>query len=838
LKVIDLNGEWELEHVGGDLTVLAHVPGQVQLDLMRAGKLPDPYHGMNESECLWVGQGEWEYRRKFEADAKLLAEREAVLVCGGLDTVARVSVNGTEVGRADNMFRRYVFDVKSALREGENEVAVRFSSPVDYTKDKAESHPYPVPCGEQYRGLKTHRNFVRKSGTHFGWDWGPITLPVGIWRPIRIEAYSEARIRYVTVRQDHRGDGTVALGVRAFLQSPDGGSGKIEIAIPGARSPGGAARASKEVKLRKGENRVDLTLEIDSPELWWPHGYGEQKLYTLHLAFAGARGEADRITRRIGFRTVELVREPDAEPDTQGREGESFFFRVNGVPVYAKGANWIPAEAFYARVTRERLRSLLTSARDANMNMIRVWGGGVYEKRAFYDICDELGLMVWQDFMFACALYPASNEFLANVEAEARHQVRRLSWHPCVALWCGNNENEQSLGWSREAGENRDRYVVDYSRLYVDTLGRVAAEEDPDRAYWPSSPSNGVQEWGDPQDQTRGDVHYWGVWHGGKPFGEYLKIRPRFSSEFGFQSFPSVETLSEVLGEGDWNLTSPAMEHRQRSGTGNRSIIDHIARAFRMPKSFEDLIYLSQVLQAVSIKTAVEHWRRIKPWCMGSIYWQLNDIWQGPTWSSLEYDGRWKMLHYFAGRFFAPVLLSCVEEEGTLAVWVTSDEREKVKAKLDVALRTWSGEVAERRHASFDVPELGSRSVWDAEIEKMLGGRKREDCFVVVSAAGAGPAPLTNVHFLAPLKGAPLAVPEINITSTARGDREIVVTLKSDAVAPFVFLSAGDLRGRFSDNGFLLLSGETTEVSFLGWEDVDPDEFKAKLKVKSLRGSY
>ncbi|MHC4247971.1 MAG: beta-mannosidase [Planctomycetota bacterium] len=854
MRKIDLNGTWEAELVGKDLCILAEVPGQVQLDLMHARKLDDPHYRMNEDACLWPGTSEWEYRRSFDVDARFLAERACVLVCEGLDTVARVSVNGVEVGAASNMFRRYVFDVKPHLQEGENRISIRFRSPVDYAAERAEDHPYPVPGSSMYHGLEMKRPFVRKSGTHFGWDWGPCTLPMGIWRPIGIEGYSEARIRYVTTQQEHHDSGEVTLKVSAFLDSPldskGGAAGKLGVTLAPPPGGGSAVRAgdSRDVELKPGENRFDFEIRIEKPELWWPAGYGEQKLYDLQVAFVGAKGEADRSRKRIGLRSVELVREPDedgpapsagptSDADASG-PGESFFLRVNGVPVYAKGANWIPADSFTGRALPRVLRQLLTSARDANMNLVRVWGGGIYERGAFYGICDELGLLVWQDFMFACALYPADDSFLASVEAEARHQVRRLASHPCIAFWCGNNENEQALGWYKKAKENHARYVVDYSRLYIDTLGRVAAEEDPGRAYWPSSPSNGVQEWGDPQDQSRGDVHFWGVWHGGRPFEAYLKVRPRFSSEFGFQSFPSVETLSGVLGEGDWNVTSPVMEHHQRSGNGNKVIVDHISRQFRMPTSFRGFVYLSQVLQAVSIKTAVEHWRRIKPHCMGAVYWQLNDIWQGPSWSSVEYGGRWKLLNYFAKEFFAPMLVSAAEEEkGTLSVWVTSDLTREIEGRLEIALRTWAGDVVDTWKTSFQMPDLGSAPVWHGDLEEMLGDRKRDECFVTLAAEWDGGS-ARNVHFLSPLKRAELAKPKITTRLAERGEREFAITLETDVSAPYVTLSSGDVKGRFSANGFLILPGEEREVTFHAWQDVESRELEKALSVTSLRDSY
>jgi beta-mannosidase len=821
MTTIDLSGTWEVERVGGGPKVVATVPGQIQMDLLRAGEIEDPYYRDRESEYAWIGESTWEYRRSFEVSKEALTERSVRLVCEGMDTVCEISINGAEVGRTDNMFRRYVFDVKAALREGANSISVRFHPPMEYAAKRAHEHPYPVPYSNM--GKPDHHNFVRKSGTHFGWDWGPYMYAVGIWRPIRIEAFSEARIVSAACSQTHDGSGDVAIRVKVHLEAAGEASGTLRAEVAGAAG-------ERNISLQRGENAVELAMSVNAPELWWPTGYGGQKLYDVAVSFCGAGGQTDGLTTRVGFRALELVREPD-------EKGESFFFRVNGVPIYAKGANWIPADSYDERVTRDSLANLLESARDANMNMIRVWGGGIYESDAFYELCDELGLMVWQDFMFACSLYPADDEFLANVEAEARHQVRRIRSHPCLALWCGNNENEQALSWYNEAKQNHDRYLLDYHKLYIETLGRVVGEEDPDRTYWPSSPSNGVGEWGDPQDQTRGDVHYWAVWHGGQPFSNYLTVCPRFSSEFGFQSFPSVESLQDVLGPDDWNVTAHMMEYRQRSGTGNLNMIQHISRWFRMPEGFDNFVYVSQALQALSLKTGIEHWRRLKPLCMGAIYWQINDIWQGPSWSSIEYDGRWKMLHYAARHFFAPVLVSAYEDGGVLQVWATSDLQRGLEGEVEAALWSWEGRCLDTWRDAVSLDVLGSKPVWSMPVDTMLppGGHRR-DHFVVLTLR-YGDERVENLHFLAPPKHAPLRPVNIRVEASAASPREIAIELESDCVAPFTFLST-KARGRFDDNGFLLLPAQPKHVVFHAWQDVDMDEFRSALSVKSLRDSY
>jgi len=820
---VDLCGEWTLKQAGEDLSIPAQVPGVVQLDLLREGTIKDPYFRTNELESRWTSLCDWEYSRTFAVSKKMLDAENVALVCKGIDTIARVFINDIEVGITRNMFREYVFDVTSTLREGENRIAVFLTSPVDYAKQQSEKAPYPIPCGRAVHD-EPHRNFIRKCGAHFGWDWGPCLLPSGIWRPMHLLAYSGARLANVVTQQHHLENGDVDLSVKVLLDAKADVAVKVSLEIAGIQH-------EEIVQARCGENRIPFRLRIPSPERWYPAGFGAQPLYDLDVSIQNPSVDIMQMRKRIGFRTVELVREDDAH-------GQGFFFRVNGEPVFAKGANWIPADALDSRITRKILKNLLTSARDANMNMIRVWGGGIYEHDDFYDLCDELGIMVWQDFMFACALYPATRGFLAEVTEEVRCQVRRLMSHACIVLWCGNNENEQALEWYEESRENRDRYVVDYSRLYIDTIGGVLAKEDPSRTYWPCSPSNGIQEWGDPQDTTRGDVHYWGVWHGGKPFSDYLSICPRFSSEFGFQSFPSIETLSPVIAEEDHSVTSPVMEFRQRSPKqGNKAILTHMARQFRMPEGFENFLYLSQVLQALSIKTACEHWRRLRPLCMGTLYWQLNDIWQGPSWSSLEYGGRWKLLHYLARRFYHPVLISACEKDEHLQVHLTNDRKTPLEGQLHLALWSWQGEVVQAWEQNISIGAFENCMVWEQKIQDILGESQRNTRLLSMRAKVEG-EDINNVHFFSPLKEVDLEEPAISMEILSVEKREARLSVTAKQIAAFATLSSGKIFGRFSDNGFLLFPNRTQEIDFYAWEDLDANAFKNALTIRSIRDTY
>jgi beta-mannosidase len=575
-------------------------------------------------------------------------------------------------------------------------------------------------------------------------------------------------------------------------------------------------------------------MHVDGPELWWPSGHGKPVLYDLEAQWVDAEGRAgDSLVRRIGLRTVELVTRKDRSPD--GKRGESFAFRVNGRMVYAKGANWIPVDQYVERCTDEVYEHLLRSAAEANMNMIRVWGGGWYEKEVFYELCDELGLMVWQDFMMACALYPDTRDFISEIEREARFQMRRLADHPCIALWCGDNENAEGVvaWWKRQPHAERNHAI--YAKVMT-ALRDVAEAEDPTRRFWLSSPSN--DELGDahPSDPTRGDVHYWAVWHGGKPFENYLEVKPRFASEFGFQSFPEARSVREVVSKGERNPSSWVMEHHQRSGNGNVLITNTMARELPIPRDFEAFCWLSQVNQAQAIRTAVEHWRRLKPWCMGAIFWQINDIWPVASWSSIDYRGRWKVLHHFSRRFFAPVLASFERKDGELHVWVTSDVNEALPIDGTLSSYTWDG----ARVAS--VPVKGklrsgeSRALARVPIDRLVRGRHpREICCFVELETPAGMA--QNHGALVPLKWAALARPELSSSlREGRGGRlELVV--KSSTVTPFFHAELTGLEGHFEDDWQVLRPGRRYAFGWVPHVErggVTPSLTEARRRLETL----
>lgn len=853
-----MNGTWEFRAADGahDEWTTGSVPGDVYTDLFEAGVIDDPYDGDTELAVQWVGKTDWIYRRTFEVGASFLEHERIDLECLGIDTVAEIAVNGTTVGETDNMHRRYDFDVADALEPGENRITVRFRSPVEYAAERRAEYPSDVPL-IRYPVDQPGRNFVRKAQCHFGWDWGPCLPGVGIWRDIRIVGYSSPRISYTTTEQTHHDDGDVTLSVRVGADVPTAGTYELAAEIDGER-------VVHEVDLEAGKDEAAIDLTVSDPNRWWPNGYGDQPLSDLAVTItdtdgvgAGTGGDdppSHTVTERIGFRDLELIREPDADG------GESFYFEVNGEPIYAKGANWIPTENLRGRLEEDDYESLLSSAVEANMNMLRVWGGGYYELDRFYERCDELGLLVWQDFMFSCALYPASDDFLETVEAEVRYQVRRLANHPSIAVWCGNNENEMSLVDWFDDHEHIEEFYGDYERLNDETIAPAVAEEDPSRTFWPGSPSSGGLFANDgprdPHDQSRGDVHYWDVWHDGEPFADYLTVEPRFVSEFGYQSFASVDLLSDVVPEDQLNPTAPIMEHHQRNPGGNKRILQRLADHFRVPFAFDDLVYLSQLQQGLAMRTAIEHWRRLKPYCMGTLYWQLDDLWPCASWSSIEYGGEWKALHYMARRFYAPVLVSSVrtgvdpaaddgekelnlntdgdngEVDMGLEIWLTSDRLEATEGTLTVDAYTFDGECVFSREERVAIDPRESRAV--ATVPDEAFGDVDADSVVVRTEFDPDAAVDTypDFAFFEPFKRLELSDPELAVDVDGTD-----VVLETANAALFVALEAPSLPGRFSDNYFHAAPGERVRVTLEG-ADASEAELAEALSVAHLRDTY
>ena len=816
---------WQFRQSGKPDWQPASVPGGVHTDLMALGLIADPFVADNENKVQWVAQSDWEYRGTFQVSAETARMPHLFLVADGLDTLAEVSLNGKDLGKTENMFRTYRWDVAGVVHAGANELRITFRSAVNFCLKRNAEKPLTPKTGMSLEGGV----FVRKAPCHFGWDWGPKLPPVGVWRDLRLEGYERARLEDVHVRQQHGKKGvTVSARVAADVWQADGL--RVEMV---ETSPNGKKGFTVEADLVGGA--ADLSVLVRKPELWWPNGYGSQPLYTVTVRLMSGEQTLDEKTYRVGLRTVELRREPD-------QWGESFTFVVNGVPVFMKGSDWIPADSFPTRMTAELYEHLIRSAAESHQNMLRIWGGGFYEDERFYDLCDRYGILLWHDFMFACYIYPHDEaDFIENLRVEVIQNVRRLRHRACVALWCGNNEMEQGWadwGWTNPNDPLKVLERQAYEKYFYHTLPEWVAGLDPDRAYWPSSASSN-QPFVSPNSEARGDMHYWDVWHGRKPFTAYRSTYPRFMSEFGFQSLPPIETIRTYAEPKDWNMTSFIMEHHQRSGSGNGLMIGQMTDSFRMPKDFPALSYLSMVLQAEGIRYGVEHWRRNKQRVSGTLIWQLNDCWPVASWASIDYYGRWKALHYAAKRFYAPVLLS-VEDSGTrMEVHVTSDLTAPWAGQVRWELQMLDGEVLQRGEAPVALEALASAKICSLDFADAVmrqADRRREVVFVA-ELLRDGAVLATSVTPFAPNKHLELTSPGLSVEVRKEG-RQLVIAASAQTLARFVELKFEGVDVVFSDNYFDIPAGKTVEVTCsipAGWTMA---RLKKALRVQSLYESF
>jgi beta-mannosidase len=812
-----LSGEWEFRQAGGEEWLPASVPGGVHTDLMAAGRIADPFIGDEERRVQWVAEQEWEYRRAFRVEPELLAAPRVFLVCDGLDTLAEVRLNGQALGEAENMFRQYRWDVRGALREGENELRIVFRSAVRYAAERQSERTLP-DVNDPLPGAP----FIRKAPSHFGWDWGPKLPAIGIWRDIRLEGYRSARLDDLHLRQQHA-DGQVTLTATATAERWDQAPLRLAMRLT---APDGHIQTA-EAPLEAEQQTIELTVE--QPQLWWPSGYGAQPLYRVEIELASGATALDRRAYQVGLRTIELRQEPD-------EWGKSFTFIVNGVPIFAKGSNWIPADSFPTRTSRERLDHLLGSAVAAHHNMLRIWGGGYYEDEYLYDLCDRLGLLVWQDFMFACSVYPLNDEaLLENIRVEVVQNVRRLRHRACLALWCGNNEIEAAwVDWGWGKRRELDDLKAAYDRFFHQALPAWVAAEDPDLAYWPSSPSSGTP-FVEPNSVVAGDVHQWAVWHAMQPFSSYRATLARFVSEFGFQSLAPLPTIATYAEPADWNMTSYIMEHHQRNPAGNGKIITSMTDHFRMPKDFASLVYLSQLLQAEAMRVGVEHWRR-HPACSGTLYWQLNDCWPVASWSSIDYFGRWKAMHYANRRFYAPLLLSIEDERDRMGLFITNDRMEAWSGQVRWSLETLHGERLESGEAEVHAGPLATAQAQALDFAGQVADRRR-DALLVAELWQDGERVQLAIATFGPTKHLALENPRIGVEVQAASG-QLTIQLQAPTLARFVELALDGADVLFSDNYFDLPAGRAVRVTCPlpeGWSAVQAQQ---GLRVRSLFDSY
>ncbi|MBI2516292.1 MAG: glycoside hydrolase family 2 protein [Opitutae bacterium] len=801
----------------------AVVPGCVHRDLRRHGVIPDPFHGTNELELQWIEEHDWEYTAVVDVPAALLAEEAVDLVCDGLDTVATVTLNGRIVAHTENMFIGYRWNVRNFLRTGANRLTLRFDSALRYIRTHRKGHT-SRECNDPVGRCQV----IRKQPCQFGWDWGPRFVTAGIWRDIRLEAWSGNRLEGVRVRQQPGAGESVIL-----LATPELTRNERRITCHHRLTLDG-------VLVTEG---TGTTVRVEHPQLWWPNGHGTQPLYTLELAFTCRDGSPlGRWSRRLGLRTVAL----DRSPDPAG--GEFFRFIVNDRPLFAKGANWIPAHSFVAGLKRTDYARDLRAAAEAHMNMIRVWGGGIYESEHFYDLCDELGLLVWQDFMFACDIYPGDAAFRRSVRAEAAHQVRRLRHHACLALWSGNNEIEQI----NPELLKQPRLRRNYDNLFLRDLPAAVARHDGVTAYWPSSahrPDGGLAH---PAGERGGDTHFWDVWHARHPVKDYEKYRFRFLSEFGMQSYSSPETNATFCPRGAGNIFGAEMENHQKNRAGNQIILDYVSRRYRFPKSQDALIYLSQLNQAHCMQTGVEHWRRHMPHCMGALYWQLNDCWPVASWSSIEFTGHWRALHHAARRFFAPLLASAhvPGDETTVTgnyrrstvrevhLYTVSDAPTPARGRLRWDLFHVDGRRLLRgsKPVMLRYGESVRQRTLDLAGPIAAHGRER---LVLRIALDAGSARVSeeSVFLTAPrFVALPRAQTRVRVAMT--GSDKVILTFTSDAFQHRFAFELPGIAHRVSDNYFDLYPGEPKAVRVRFDRPPSAARLRRVLRYRSLVDTY
>lgn len=837
-KVV-LNKAWTFKACDEQDWKDAVVPGFVHTDLFKNGLIQDPFYGTNEKLVQWIDKKDWEYKTTFQVADEIRSEEHVDLIFHGLDTYADVYLNGIPILSADNMFRVWEVNVKTILKAVNNELRIVFRSPIQEDLPKLEALGYQLPAANDQSevGKKRVSIFARKAPYHYGWDWGPRFVTSGIWRDIELRAWSEDYIADAYIHQNKVSESVATLTAVLEVNVDQAGPRVIRIETDGREW-------TKEASLPAGESKVSVDFELESPKLWWSRGLGEPHMYTFKVQLLDTTGSRTKAERQIktGIRSIRLVQEAD-------EYGTSFYFELNGVPVFAKGANHIPNDSFITEVTYERYRHEIESAALANMNMLRVWGGGIYEQDVFYDLCDEYGILVWQDFMFACSMYPGDEAFLASVRHEAADNIKRLRNHPSIALWCGNNEIDSAWahynenggwGWKKDfTQEQREKIWADYEAIFHHLLPEVIEELVPGADYWPSSPivsiSNDINQHATTSSVT-GDVHYWGVWHNAEPFENYNLQLGRFMSEYGFQSFPEHKSVLRYAEPSDLELTSEVMMAHQKNGDGNRLIKEYMDMYMTEPKDFPSFLYMSQVLQADAMKVAIEAHRRNRPFVMGTLYWQMNDTWPVASWAGMDYYGNWKALHYYAKRSFADEMISIDDTKpGRVDLYLLSDVLQPLEGNISIRIADFDGTLHEVQTHLVSIAGNTTGLVLSLDREQLLRGRDEQRTVMIVELVRKGEVIDSQKHYFVPFKDMKLTKAKIEITEV-EGSEGAKFHLKTSVLAKQVWLDSNQ-EGIFSDNFFDLIPGESKEVSFFarrGGEQAFELANPGELKIRSM----
>jgi beta-mannosidase len=835
---ISLNQGWQVridpsdapaarEHPRAAAWLNATVPGSVQQDLIAAGIVPDPFIGKSEAPIQWAGLTPWEYRSTINVTPALLARDHVDLVFDGLDTFATVAVNGRPLLSADNAHRRWRADAKPLLHAGANELVIRVASPIRKLQPMvlAEAHPLPgeydSAFGDEPKGKQTSP-YIRKPKYQYGWDWAPRIVTIGLWKPARLEAWDDARIDKLRIEQEALNDSEARLLARASIAADRSTAAKVRIDVTGP--DGKLERLIREVRIAPGMNDVAVPVSIARPQRWWPVGYGPHPLYTVTATLEEQGRDSDSVTKRTGLRTVELIR----------KDG-SFGFRINGLPIFAKGANLIPFDMFPARVTAEQQRRILDSAVAANMNMVRVWGGGYYPDDTFYDIADQLGLMVWQDFMFGGAVTPPDAEFRHNVAAEAEEQVARLQAHPSLVLWAGNNE--VLAGWENWSDrkdfkkavgpDEQERIGTGMAVLFDRVLRDAVLRNNPGVPYWPGSPSTDYE--GPIDTDKNGDRHFWDVWSGSKPIERYADSCARFNSEYGFQSMPGLPTIVAFARTTDLSPDSAVMKAHQKflSGEGNARLRFYLDQYQRKPRDFADFVYLTQVMQAQAIDLAARHHRACRPLTMGSLYWQLNDSWPAISWASIDWYGRWKLLHYAARRFFAPQIIVAERKGDATRIALVSDATTALPAQWRVRVLDLAGQLLNERGGAVTLAPLSAADVALLDDKDLFGNAPPNASYAVAELLLNGRSVSRSIVERRALKDMAYSAPGLRAGWQGR-----TLTLTAAKLARAVDIGFGTIAAQPSDNGFDLLPGESITLTIDS--AADPATLARSLTLSTL----
>lgn len=834
VEIISLPTAWQMHETTSEKWIPAVVPGCVHSDLLRNKLIPEPYYRTNEKDLQWIDKKDWEYKTEFTLSETNLKNTNIELVFEGLDTYADVFLNDKLVLKADNMFREWVINAKPELKKGKNEIRIYFHSPIQKGLELLKANGFELKAANDQAengGLKKEEAvspFIRKAPYHFGWDWGPRFVTSGIWQPVFLRAWNDLKMTDFYVEQKLLSDEKAQLNGQVEIQSDKAGKAEVVITVNEKES------VRQTIKLNKGANIVNIPFVIPNPKRWWSNGLGEATLYHISARVSTDKS-SDETSRNIGLRTLRVINKPDSA-------GHSFYFELNGVPVFAKGENHIPNDMFLEKVTNEVYDWEIQTAVKSNLNMIRVWGGGIYENDYFYELCDKYGILVWQDFMFACTLYPGNESFLNSVSKEVDYQVKRLRNHPSIALWCGNNEIDVAWqnfnpngdwGWKKAYNANQRKQIWSaYDTIFNKILAKAVHSYSSQTTYWQSSPSSLVPKQHANDKNANGDVHYWGVWWGKHPFEKYTDNIGRFMSEYGFQSFPELETVKKYALPEDYDIESEVMRHHQRSSIGNVTIKEYMDMYYRKPLDFEKFLYVGQVLQAYGIQFAIEAHRRAMPYNMGSLVWQINDCWPVASWSSCDYYHRWKALQYEIKRSFEPVIISAFEQKGKTDITVISDKLENIQADFEMKLFNFSGKELSSKHIPVLI-QPNAPTVVFSENTQVLSDQPNDSYLLLTLKAKDGIIS-RKVHYFTQPKNLKLTKPNI-LSKVEIVDNKWIITLKSDVLAKDVYLNFEGVEGFFSDNYFDLLTGTERKITF------SPKDFskkQPKLSLISLFESY